>query len=115
MSSFWPTGRAVAPKTTKRKKQTTSWLVAPEAVYCKKSRPVAGLEFSDCKAVVPARVIPSHKIPLEIELLMFLFFHVCECADCGLPGSDSVQFLNMDAIVTERQLQGDPEVLSVIK
>jgi len=46
---------------------------------------------------------------------MFLFFHVCECADCGLPGSDSVQFLNMDAIVTERQLQGDPEVLSVIK
>jgi hypothetical protein len=68
---------AVAPKTNKTNKQTnkqtTSWPVAPEALHCKKSRPVAGLEFSDCKVVVPARVIPSHKIPLEFELLMIFF------------------------------------------
>jgi hypothetical protein len=91
---------AVAQKTNKTKKQTTSWSVAPEALHCKKSRPVAGLEISDYKVVVPARVIPSHKVPLERDLLIF-FFHACECADCGLPGSDSVQILNMDAIITE--------------
>jgi len=70
----WPTGeRGGGLSRQKQTKQTTSWPFAPEALHCEKSRPVAGLEFSDCKVVVPAIVIPSHKVPLEREILIFFF------------------------------------------
>jgi hypothetical protein len=77
---------------------TAYWSVAPETLLCNKSRLVAGLEVSDCKVVVPVRVVPSHNIPFEMDLLM-IFFHVCEFADYGLPGSDNVHILNTDAVI----------------